>query len=131
MAAWLFLSRLWGRQWHINSSKANIKKGENNNALHSDEIANYIFFLCSASTATYLSAYIVDLILVLHEVSMVVLVDRDLPKDLSTDLVMDALATYKLRSSDIHTQVKEGASIFKPEEKIATVIRDSLSGSSP
>ena len=74
---------------------------------------------------------VADLILVLHEVSTVDLVDRDLPKDLSIDLVMDALATYKLRSSDIHTQVKEGASIFKPEEKIATMIRDSLSGSSP
>ena len=38
---------------------------------------------------------VADLILVLHEVSTVVLVDRDLPKDLSTDpsLVMDALAT--------------------------------------
>jgi hypothetical protein len=54
---------------------------------------------------------------------MVVTVDP--PKSLSTVLVMDALATYKPRSSDIHAQVKV-ESFFKLEEKIATVIRDAL-----
>jgi len=74
------------------------------------------------STATYLAAYIVDLILVLYEISIVVTVDP--PKSLSTDLVMDALATYKARSSYIHAQVK--GFTLKPEEKIAIVIQDAL-----
>ena len=85
-------------------------------------------FFCSVLTATYLAAYIVDLILVLHEISMVTMATLDPPKSLSTGLVMDALATYKSRSSDIHIQVKEIATsvTFKLEEKIATVIRDAL-----
>ena len=77
-------------------------------------------------TATYLAAYIVDLILVLHELSMVTVVDP--PKTLSRDLVMDALATYQSKSSNIHAQVKEVAAsvTLKLEEKIASVIRDAL-----
>jgi hypothetical protein len=79
-------------------------------------------------TATYLAAYIVDLILVLHEISMVTVATLDPPKSLSEDLVMDALATYKSKSSDIHARVKEVAVgvTFKLEEKIASVIRDAL-----
>jgi hypothetical protein len=81
-------------------------------------------FICSASTATYLAAYIIDLILVLYEISLVVTVDP--PKSLSTVLVMDALETYKPRSSHIHAQVKGVAFTLNLEEKIATVIRDAL-----
>ena len=85
------------------------------------------FFFNSVSTAAYLAAYIVDLTLVLYELSMVTLATVDPPKSLSTDLVMDALATYKdTRSYAIHTQVKEIAITLKLEEKIANVIRDAL-----
>ena len=83
-------------------------------------------FFCSVLTATYLATYIVDLILVLHEISMVTMATLDPPKTLSRGLVMDALATYKSRSLDIHAQVKEIAVTFKLEERIATVIRDAL-----
>ena len=90
------------------------------------KIANNIFcsFFCSVSTAVYLAAYIVDLILVLFDISMVVTVDP--PKSLSTDIVMDALAMYKRRSSNIHAQVEKVAFSLKLEEKIASVIRDAL-----
>ena len=58
---------------------------------------------------------------------MVTLATVDPPKSLSTDLVMDALDTYKsTRSSRIHDQVKEIAVTLKLEEKIASVIRDAL-----
>jgi hypothetical protein len=87
------------------------------------KIINNIFF-CSVSTATYLAAYIVDLILVLHEISTVVTVDP--PKSLSPVLVMDALAAYKSRSSHIHAQVMEATFTLKLEEKIASVIRDAI-----
>jgi hypothetical protein len=53
-------------------------------------------------------------------------VTADPPKSLSEDLVMDALAIYKSRSSHIHAQVKEVAFTLKLEEKIASVIRDAL-----
>jgi hypothetical protein len=56
---------------------------------------------------------------------MVVTVDP--PRSLTTDLVMDALAAYKPRSSHIHAQVKRAAFTFKLEEKIAAVIQDALS----
>ena len=93
--------------------------------LHTKIANNTSFFSSSVSTATYLAAYIVDLILVLYELSMVVTVDP--PKSLSTDLVMDALATYKTRSSSlIHNQVKGVAFSLKLEEKIATLIQDAL-----
>jgi len=71
-------------------------------------------------TAIYLAAYIVDLILVLHEISKVTVATLDPPKSLSRDLVMDVLATYKSRSSHIHAQVKEVAVSLKLEEKIAS-----------
>ena len=87
-------------------------------------ITLFAFFFCSVSTAIYLAAYIVDLIFVLYEISMVVTVDP--PRSLTTDLVMDALATYRPRSSNIHAQVKRVAFTFKLEEKIATVIQDAL-----
>ena len=79
-------------------------------------------------TAIYLAAYIADLILILHEISMFSVATLDPPKSLTRDLVMDALATYMSKSSNIHTQVKEvavGVSL-KLEEKIASVIRDAL-----
>jgi hypothetical protein len=88
-------------------------------------------------TATYIAAYIVDLILVLHEISMVTLAvaTLDPPKSSSRDLVMDALATYKTKSSDIHAKVKEVAIsvrvTLKLEEKIASVIRDALPHETP
>lgn len=81
-------------------------------------------FFCSVSSATYLATYIVDLILVFYEISTVMTVHP--PKSLSTDLVMDALATYKSRSPHVHGQVKEIAFTLEPEEKIASVIRDAL-----
>ena len=62
--------------------------------------------------------------MVLYEISNLVMVDS--PKSLSTDLVMDALATYRPRSSDIHDQVKRIAFTFELEEKIGTVIQDAL-----
>jgi predicted nucleotidyltransferase len=79
-------------------------------------------FFVSVSTATYLAAYIVDLILVLYEISKVVAVDP--PKRVSSDFVMDALALYKSRSSRIHDQLKEAAYTLKLEKKIASVIRN-------
>ena len=85
-----------------------------------------ITFFCSVLTATYLAAYIVDLILVLHEISKATIATLDPPKSLKRELVMDVLAMYKSRSSDIHAQVKEVAVTFKLEEKIASVIRDAL-----
>jgi hypothetical protein len=48
------------------------------------------------------------------------------PKSLSTNLVRNALATYKSRSSHIHAQVKEVAVTLKLEEKIVSVIRDEV-----
>jgi hypothetical protein len=78
----------------------------------------------SVSTAAYLAAYIVDLILVLYEISMVVTVDP--PKSLTHDLVMDALATYRPRADEIHDQVRRVAFTLKLEEKIETVIQDAL-----
>jgi hypothetical protein len=77
-------------------------------------------------TATYLAAYIVDLILVLHEISMFALATVDPPKRLSRDLVMEALDTYTPKSSQIHTQLKEVPVSLKLEEKIASVIRHAL-----
>jgi len=77
-------------------------------------------------TAIYLAAYIVDLILVLHEISKVTVATLDPPKSLTRDLVMDVLATYKTISPQVHVQVKEVAVSFKLEEKIASVIRDNL-----
>ena len=50
----------------------------------------------------------------------------DPARSLTTDLVMDALATYRPSSSIIHAQVKRVAFTFKLEEKIATVIQDAL-----
>ena len=87
-----------------------------------------MFLLCSVPTATYLAAYIVDLTLILYDISMVVTARDDPPRSLSTDHVIDALAAYKFgsSSSDIHDQVKKVASIHKLEEKIASVIRDAL-----
>jgi hypothetical protein len=83
------------------------------------------FLFCySVSTVKYLAAYIVDLILVFYEISVVVTLDP--PKSLSPDLVMDALAMYKTRSSRIHAQVKGVAFTLKLEEKIATIIQDAL-----
>ena len=80
---------------------------------------------CSVSTATYLAAYIVDLTLVLYDISRVVTVDP--PRSLSTGLVMDALHIYESnRSSYIHGQVKEVAFTINLEERIASVIRDAL-----
>ena len=95
-----------------------------NNTLH--KIAKNISFLCSVPTATYLAAYIVDLTLVLFEISkeVLALTDHPPPKTLSTNLVMKALAQYKSKSVGIHAQVKEVAVSHKLE--IANVIRDAL-----
>jgi hypothetical protein len=79
-----------------------------------------------ASTATYLAAYIIDLILVLYEISMTVTATADPPRRLSIALVKDALATYKYGSAKIHAQVKEVAFSPKPEERVAKVIQDAL-----
>jgi hypothetical protein len=87
-------------------------------------LITFLFFFCSVSTAAYLAAYIVDLILVLYEISMVVTVDP--PKSLTKDMVMDSLATYMPRSPKIHDQVKKVAFTFKLEERIGTVIQDAL-----
>ena len=86
------------------------------------ELLIKILFLVSVSPATYLAAYIINVILVLYEISMVVTVDP--PRSLSPDLVMDALAVYRARSSRIHAQVM--GFTFKLEEKVATIIQDAL-----
>ena len=103
------------------------KKGWVNNTLHKKKklIINISVF-GSVSTAIFLAAYIIDLILVLYEISMMVTVN--LTESLSSDLVMNALATYQPRSSDIHTQVKGAAFTFKfdSEEKIAAIIQEAL-----
>ena len=78
----------------------------------------------SASTATYLAAYIVDLTLVLHGLSLAATADP--PRCISIDLVEDALATYKSESAKIHAQVEEVAFSPKSEERVAKVIRDAL-----
>lgn len=78
----------------------------------------------STSTATYLAAYIVDLTLILYEIS--VMVTADPPRSLSKDLVLDALAGYKSESAKVHAQVKEVAFLSKLEEKIAKIIQDAL-----
>jgi hypothetical protein len=59
---------------------------------------------------------------------MVTVATLDPPKSLLRGLVMDALATYESKSSDIHARVKEVAAgvTLKLEEKIASVIRDAL-----
>ena len=80
--------------------------------------------LFSASTATYLAAYIVDLTLVLYEISMTVTANP--PTSLSQDLVHDAFAIYKGGSATIHAQVKDVALSPKLEERVAKVIRDAL-----
>jgi hypothetical protein len=85
---------------------------------------NNISAFGSVSTATYLAAYIINLILVLYEVSMLVTVDP--PRSLTPDIVMGALATHRPRSSHIQTQVKGVAFTFKLEEKIAPIIHESL-----
>jgi len=77
-------------------------------------------------TAIYIATYIVDLILVLYEISMAVTVDP--PRCLTTVIVMDALASYRPRTSYIHAQLKGVAFTLKPEEKIATVLSDALYG---
>ena len=78
----------------------------------------------SASTATYLATYIVDLTLVLYELSMEMTADP--PTSLSIDLVRDALVLYKVESAKIHAQVKDIAVSPKLEERVAKVIRDAL-----
>jgi hypothetical protein len=90
--------------------------------LNYTKIANNISVFASVSTGIYLASYIINLILVLYEISMVVTVDP--PRSLEPDIVMDALAIYKDRSSRIHAQVK--GFTFKLEEKIATIIQDAL-----
>jgi len=61
---------------------------------------------------------------------MVTVATLDPPKSLSEDLVMDVLATYTFKSSDIHAKVKGVATSvtlnLSLEEKIAGVIRDAL-----
>ena len=88
------------------------------------KIAQNIFLFRSASTATYLAAYIVDLTLVLYELSLAMTADP--PTSLSIDLVHDALAAYKVGSAKIHAQVKDVAFSPKLEERVAKVIRDAL-----
>jgi hypothetical protein len=111
---------------HLSSSTARIKEGER--TIPYPKIANNIsvFFFCSKLTAIYIAAYIVDLILVLHEISKVTVARLDPPKSLSRDSVMDVLTAYKSTSSHIHDQVKEVAVSYKVEEKIASVIRNAL-----
>ena len=92
-----------------------------NNTLH--KIANISDF-GSVSTAIYLAAYIIDLILVLHEITMVATLNPS--RSLSLDAVKDGLTSYKPRSCDIHAQVRGVAYTFKLEEKIPTIIRDAL-----
>jgi hypothetical protein len=88
------------------------------------KVANKISLFCSTSSARYLAAYLVDLILVLHEISMTVGVDP--PRSLTSELVQDALATYVSGSAKIHAQVKEMALTPDVEEKVAKMIRDAL-----
>ena len=79
----------------------------------------------SYSAAPYLVAYIVDLTLVLYEISTMLTVDPS--KSLSTDFVMEALATYKSRSFHIHAQLKEVDFTSElDEKKIEKVILDAL-----
>ena len=88
------------------------------------KISQNIFPFYSASTATYLAAYIVDLTLVLYELSMAMTADP--PTSLSINLVRDALALYKVGSAKIHAQVKDVTFSPKLEERVAKVIRDAL-----
>ena len=62
-------------------------------------IADNTFLSCSASTATYLAAYIVDLTLVLYKILMVLTAAVDPPRSLlAIDLVQDTLTMYKVGS---------------------------------
>jgi hypothetical protein len=89
-------------------------------------LITFLFFFCSKLTAVYIAAYIVDLILVLHEISKVTMATLDPPKSLSRDSVMDVLTAYESTSSHIHDQVKAVPVTLKVEEKIASVIRNAL-----
>ena len=89
-------------------------------------IANNTSLFCSASTATYLAAYIVDLTLVLYEISITLTATVDPPRSLSIDLVKDTLTMYKVGSPKIHEQVKDAALSPKLEERVVKVIRDAL-----
>jgi len=90
------------------------------------EIQNFLYskYQKGVSTATYIAAYIINLILVLYEMSMLVTVDP--PRSLSSVLVTSALATHKPRSPHIQAQVKGVAFTFKLEEKIAPIIQEAL-----
>ena len=84
----------------------------------------------SVLTAIFLAAYIVDLILVLYEISRVTMEKSEPPKSPSTEIVKDALEKHKSESSRIHAKL-EVALPLKLEEKIASIIRDTLSGARP
>ena len=105
------------------------QRGLVNNTLHTKIAKKHfcVFFFCSVFTAIYLAAYIVDLILVLHEIWKVTVATLDPPKSLTSEIVMDGLSTYKSGSSrHIHAQLKEVSFPFKLEEKIASLIREAL-----
>ena len=88
------------------------------------KLPNDISLSGSTSTAKYLAAYIVDLILVLHKISVGLTADP--PRSLTEELVDDALAIYRSGSTKIHAQVKEAVISSKPEEKVAKVIWKAL-----
>ena len=90
-------------------------------------IANNTSLFCSASTATYLASYIVDLTFrVLYELWITLTATVDPPRSLSIDLVRDTLKMFKDRSRTIHDQVKDVALSPKLEERVVKVIRDAL-----
>ena len=76
----------------------------------------------------YLASYIVDLTLVLHQISTFVTASP--PKSLTWDFVKKAQSIYRSRSPLIHAQVKEAAfDLNILEEKITIVIRGEVGGS--
>ena len=63
----------------------------------------------SLSCRTYLAAYIVDVTLVLYEISMTLTATVDPPRSLSIDRVQDTLTIYPVGSPEMHPQVKDVA----------------------
>jgi len=80
-------------------------------------------------TALCLGAYIVDLILILHNLFIATLV-REPPRRLTWELVMDTLESYKNSDAGkVHELIRDivsGTGTLDPKERIADLIRQQL-----
>ena len=60
--------------------------------------------LCSPLASQYLGAYIVDLTIILHNLFSFTL-PKEPPRELTQELIDEALNDYKLRSAAIHRRI--------------------------